>query len=230
MTLREQLRGTLHEIIDPEIVQRLDDNGDVVGYSRLPSLLDRLEGSIRDKLSKLPGGTSGFKAKLPIHVEAFDLYRDVREAWGSAPRAALRALMNECPEWTDDEFIANQLAEARALRDSIRSVLEPSKRIHLRDGHGRAAECPMCHARMIGRTDASGERVQTPALVVDMAAGCVCLACGETWAPERFEELAAAIDGSTTQGETGEPSSGALSASLAGAGGSPGWRLPGTDG
>jgi hypothetical protein len=49
--------------------------------------------------------------------------------------------------------------------------------------------CPRCEARFAYRRNGWGDHVRTWALKLS-AGGCVCLACGAFWEPERFDWLA----------------------------------------
>jgi hypothetical protein len=97
---------------------------------------------------------------------------------------SFRAIPGHAAGWTDVAELAALARSLTTVANLIRAVLDPPRRYHV------AAACPACGVRMVLRPDAYGDHVLTPTLVVDGTEGCTCLACGQTWPPERLEHLA----------------------------------------
>lgn len=188
VSLRVTIHERVRELTEPAIVRQVNDEGEEKGYVRLPSLLSQLRIAIRTKVSKIQG-SSGFTAKLPLHVDALDLYAEIQREWGLSPETMIRGVANECDGWDDEKLLTRQAMGLTALREAIGNVLDPPRRFGLRDGQGRAAACPECGNRMAARAD----DMWTPALVLDPRTGCVCLSCGAAWPVDGLERLASVL-------------------------------------
>lgn len=190
---RNDLRHALAELLDPQRHMVLRENGTTTIHTA-PSLLLQLEratangGEIRRSGGRrgtpLPIAVDATDALIKITREAGRLHRQVLTRQYGDPAPIIRAAADIASRWDDApslQWITDQL---QAWAAAIRAVLDPPRRLHL------AAPCPACRARMVLRTDDTGEQVQTPALTVDSDRGADCLACNAHWPPGHFDHLA----------------------------------------
>lgn len=155
------------------------------------SLLDQLRALVTTKGSKLNGGSSG-KSRSLINISAYDLLQKAYRDWGHPPEVMLRETVSIADMCSELAHVATIVDEVRDLASAIRDTVDPPRRMHLRNGKGRAAACPRCGERTYRRTDMSGQEVLAPVLEIDEWE-CVCRACGKQWLSTQFEWLARMI-------------------------------------
>lgn len=182
--LQSCVRQSIVAIVDESVIEQACDDGRKI-HHRCPSLLSQLSESIVNNVGGRVNG-SGRQRKVPIDVEAFDLYRAIDRAWGISGMtldSAFRTIPGGAALSMDIGGLGDLARSLAAVADRIRAVLDPPRRAHI------AAPCPACHARMTPRPAPYGD-VLIPALAVDGTTGCTCLACGHIWPPAQLEHLA----------------------------------------
>lgn len=178
--LHDQVRNAVAEIIRPPY------NGTHWGVS----LLDQLREATSTSTEKGTGGSSAFASKPLLCVVAWDLYHQIEKRWrtyGETLEQSFREVPQWTQGWTDIESLRKILVQLQSVIKAIQNLLDPPRRLHV------AAACPACGARTVFRPDESGELVQQAALSVDGIAGCVCLSCHHSWAPNQLEFLATVL-------------------------------------
>jgi hypothetical protein len=187
--LRAVFRKEVRQLADETTVVQILDDGSSIRVTGA-SLLDQLYEAIATGSEKGKGGAF-FGSKMPISVAAMDLWQEVCRFIGARTLEGcihqLKAMAFWVDAMTDVDALAKEVAEVQSITLSIRSLLDPPRRLHV------AAECPACHVRMVFRRDETGELVQVATLTLDGSNGCTCLNCGANWKPNQLEFLAGVL-------------------------------------
>jgi len=184
--LRTQLREAIKDLVDEVVITtHLDDGSSVI--NRGPSLLVQLTTCITNNQGGSGQGKNSSN-RLLISLAAFDLNRKIEKEWrkpGETLERSLRGLPEEMATCTDLDKMRVTIKDMLSIARAIRMMLDPPRKYHV------AAACPVCTVRMVRQWDqVNSEYVQVPALTLDGINGCICLACGATWAPDHLEHLA----------------------------------------
>ena len=147
--------------------------------------------SLRNDLAGTPNNTTKTQAKSqpPLWIDNLQLLKTIdnqTHQWmpvpGTTPqRLQLLAAKTWRPQ--DTQHVTRTATTINTWSDNIINLLDPqpTKTID--------APCPSCNQRWVRRNSA-GEIVRKPALQIVLSKGCTCLACDETWAPDRYRHLA----------------------------------------
>lgn len=184
--LRADIRRGITLLVDESIIEQVYDDG-TRQQCACPSLIAQLRLSIFENKASGHSNGSGRKRKVPIDVEAYDLYRAIDREWGIPGMSlenAFRTIPRKAAVWADLCGLGHLVQSLTDVADMIRAVIDPPRRYHV------AAACPVCGVRMVLRPSVYGDLVQGPALVVDGVTGCTCLSCGQRWPPAQLEHLA----------------------------------------
>lgn len=153
----------------------------------LPSLYAQLAEAVVTRQSERL--TTSPRSMPPLWTEALDLVAEidrVAASWCVAEDTPRRLdLVAYRERYTPDDgwLVAERRDVVLGWVRRGTELLDPPRRLEV------TAPCPACGQRSVQRASDDGEMVRAPALVVDRA-GCACQACGHTWAPEYFVQLA----------------------------------------
>jgi hypothetical protein len=220
----EEVRDALHDLCDVQVRSVWREDGTVTRHEGL-SLLDQLRDEVANSSSR--GGRRRSSNSSPLAVDALDLWNTIGagmtelcsefDAHSEAPgiEAGLRATVAAAGGSTDLEALLGLRAFLRAWVNSIRTLLDPPKRVPL---WGHACPVDVCGERTVWRVDESdGELKRAAALEAALAENTRgdlevtevrCLACAEPWPRAKLYFLARLL-GCELPGveneETGEP-------------------------
>lgn len=218
---REEVRDALHDLCDVQLRSVWREDGTVTRHKGL-SLLDQLRDEVANSSNR--GGRRKSSNSSPIGVDALDLWNTIGagmtmlcEEFDTHPEqpgleAGLRAVVSVAGASTDLEALLGLRGFLRAWVNSVRTLLDPPKRVPLW-GHS----CPVegCGEKTVWRVDDSdGELKRAAALeavleenqrgeleVVEVR----CLACAEPWSRSKLYFLARLLGCVLPEAEEGEP-------------------------
>ena len=150
-----------------------------------PSLYEALVGEVAPDTRGLEYQTRISRSTPPVWVDALDQKRTIDDRarrWspseGSTP-ARLREVAARRWRPQDTRLVTAMTEEIRSWSIAVRTLLDPPRVMTV------AAPCPACGTHKVYRSIA-GESVRVPALQLVAEKGCSCLACGTSWAPDRY--------------------------------------------
>lgn len=208
---RDECRDALHDLCDVQVRSVWREDGTVTRHQGL-SLLDQLRDEVANSSSR--GGRRRSSHTSPLAVDALDLWNEIGAGMtmlvsefdaapdGQGIEAGLRAVVAAGGMSTDLEALLGLRGFLRAWTNSIRTLLDPPKRVPLW-GH----PCPVegCGEKTVWRVDESdNELKRTAALQVSfeemwsdekrchelVAKDACCLACDEPWSRPQLLFLA----------------------------------------
>src|SRR5256714_2207918 len=102
------------------------------------SLLDQLWFMITNRVGSMAEGyTAHSRRRLLINTTALDLYSQVEAAYTKCPDVVLRIMWLDCLTWNDSYQVKDETVRVTRFATSIRELVEPMRRLHLRDGRGK---------------------------------------------------------------------------------------------
>lgn len=193
----DEVRDALDELCDEQKRTVWREDGTITRHTA-PSLLDQLRDEVANSSNR--GGRRRTSTTSPVAVDALDLWNSVCDGAlylaastgahldGGGAEYIIRASVTAVGTSTDLEAMLGVRNYLRAWTNSIRTLLDPPKRVPL---WGHACPLETCGEQTVWREDESdgGEKKRTAALEAsfeDTPKGVEvevirCLACSEEW-------------------------------------------------